>query len=354
MALLGLRSSISSTPLPLGTTALKVEGTSTTFGQNIVITSPVSENESPVLSQTPKATVSQLPPPVPAILESAIQESSIAPVDTPVVFEQNVSSLEETTNSSGDPFPLYGNSKLEIAVAAAGLTPTTPQRSTTASQTSPGSVQNVSPQYPLEGHAIVYGSILKDKKEQKRILSEAQKVDLSVALKSRRSESVVFNTLEEPQLEVDFFYNHFVGAEGSVEEQEDQSRDPLVKNRPYEVPRYIELKWNSTNVGVPLAGTEIEADKNKELRKGSFVVRGGVFGSDSSNFKDSSAKAEKNANPLQVDGKIKKLTDTHKIEEGFNTLANPKAFPNTVSIVVNTQEQDSVLSTIPYSSIKKI
>lgn len=365
----------------------KIEGTTTTFGQNIgelqieQETTPTSNTTtqsvagsvplsssppSTPLSTVPKSSVSLTPPPVSSPPgRTAQQFSSVVPEDTIVKVVQNIGELDTSVNKFGDISSLPCKAKSNIAVVAASsnasavavLPKSSFESPILSSEKSLASsfLGDFSRSFPrVEGSVVVKGSMLKTKEEQKKILNEAQKVDLSISLKSKRSESIELNTLEEPALELDFVYNYFVESEGSVEDQEDQSKDPLVKNPPYQVPRYVELKWNASNVSVPLAGTEKEVNKNKTIRKESFSNKKGVFGNGSSNFRDSSSKTKKNANPLFMDGKVKKMTDTHKLEDGFDTLVNSKAFPNKVSVVVGTQEQKSTLNTIPFTSIKKI
>jgi hypothetical protein len=360
----------------------KIEGTSTTYGQDITIL-PTVESDSSTIDAASRDGVS-VPISPTSVLTTQNREGSLSspaitdpeaavrnffgayvsplkvPVDTVVQIVQQ--SSDTPTTDSG----IFGgfNDRANIAVAAASTGDTDAVVSVSRGifgafgsgersidDTFLGNFINTSPNFPHT--AIVRGSIYKDNEEVKKALTEAQKVDLSITIKSKDSESIQMNTLKEPVLKSRVVYNYFIPTEGDVIEQEDQAKDPLLKNRPVDVPRYVELRWNMAQVTNPLAGTEKEVKKNADIRREYFGPRRGVAGLNSFNFKDSIASQRKRFSPINEDGVLKNIVDIHNPETAFRNTANSGLFANSVSMFLNTQQSRGTLSSIPFLSIRK-
>jgi hypothetical protein len=149
-------------------------------------------------------------------------------------------------------------------------------------------------------------------------------------------------------------YNFFEETEEDTDIQEDQNKDPLLTNKPMNVPRYVELKWNSVCTTELLAGTEETYSTNKQLRDDSFATKGGVTGHDSSNFKDSIQKRKKDSNLTIKNGKPSTTVDLHEIEKAMESVSNRRLFANAIAATVNTQNQNGVINQIPTKNIKKV
>lgn len=218
-----------------------------------------------------------------------------------------------------------------------------------------GSVQaNVSSFSPNTfEYATVLGSCIKSKEEIKKCLLESQKVDLSITLHSKRSESIDFNNLKIPKLEVNFLYNFFEQSEEDVLLQEDQNADPLLKNRPVDVPKYSNLLWESAQVTDRLTGTEDVVRKNSEIRRNIFDKPRGQFSISTTNLPFSSNSSQKRIEKINVDGLKRKIMEMHEPEKLFSAIANDSVFPNKVSITLNIGEQNAVVNSLPYTKISK-
>lgn len=89
-------------------------------------------------------------------------------------------------------------------------------------------------------------------------IAEALKVRSALAYKSKPSEQVVFNTLQEPKVRSNFVYNYFQANEKNIQEQEDlenefyKRKDEILSSKQAdksvllqdEPPKYIELTWD--------------------------------------------------------------------------------------------------------------
>ena len=205
--------------------------------------------------------------------------------------------------------------------------------------------------------AIVVGSNLKSKEQIKISLFEASKVDLSIALKSKESESIDFNCLKTPDLDLDFEYNFFTETEEDIVEEEDPAKDPLLEERAIDVPRYIELRWNMTQVTEPLTNSEQMNQKEdpsiKQLKSEAFKKRRGVTGFSKFLPQAEIVRSKKRVKPLMRDGFSVELPELHDPERVFNSISNHKVFPNSVPTVINVETQKSVVSTLPLIKITK-
>lgn len=199
--------------------------------------------------------------------------------------------------------------------------------------------------------AIVLGSSLKSKEEVKKVLTEAQKVDLMISLKSKESEEIEFNSLKEVQPDLEFTYNFFTQDESDVSTQEDQSQDPLLKNDIYNVPRYVELSWTPVGVTEEMSSDEIDDSTDtsevRKLRRETFSKKKGVSGFNSTNFKNSYEKSKKRANPRKKDGVDVEIVDMHQLDVAMDSTSNKNVFSNSVTAVFSTEDQNDVIDTLP-------
>ena len=310
----------------------KVEGTSTTYGQNIQTLSPGS---SPVAAPLSTASAAQ---------DTIVQVETITPAQT-VASQAESSQLLQGEASVN--IAMTDVSQSNIAMIAAS----SESGNTSISVSAPGMSQADS-QVQIEGSpllqsVVVPGSAYKTKEEIRKILTEAQKVNLSISLKSPRSDSVDINLLKIPTLQAKMVYNFFEVDEEDIVTQEDQSKDPLLRRKPIDVPRYVEISWNIAETTEPLSETEIGYNKNKLLRQDAFSTKGGVSGYSSTAFKSSVSKSEKDNIPFSKDGVQFSLVDGNNLEKGFDSTVNKQSFANTMSAVINVDHQSEVLTRVP-------
>lgn len=304
---------------------------------------------------SPRAPVSKLPPPAQALANLGI----IKPIIKKVPQEKKIKFVCRTEDVNVDVlgrvrFPPRIRSNLAVAAASAnkGATVFLPKNKCKKRDVRPDSltgnvindVVKVAPK--LEETAVLIPSTIKSELEIKEALEEAQKVDLTITLKSQKSESIELNTLKVPILETDFVYNFFEEDEEDIISQEDQENDPLLENRPIDTPRYNELRWDILTVTEPLTGTELEIAKNKEERN-IFAERRGTVGHASNSFRDSIEKKKKRVAPVNRDGVKRKFVDIHAPEKAFKHIGNRKVFANSIPAVLNTVNSRSNIFGFP-------
>jgi hypothetical protein len=350
----------------------KQEGTSTTYGQNISVVASAKTVASTTTSQAKGAgttpsehNITQSVPVAKPIVTNdvpfvsspveIVHNTPIVPQDTIVKVVQSVEQVK--SNLLGNVSIVNDTSKSNIAIVAVSNNSNAVAVVPPKSIISPPDVQtnivapilnvvsNVTPN--VTDMVVVKGSGYKTKDEQKTSLSEAKKVDLSISMKSLDSESVEFNTLKIPDLLVNFVYNFFEETEEDLDIQEDQLKDPLLLNKPVDVPRYATFSWNPIKVTETLTGTEAVTNKNKDMRNETFASKKGTISYNSSNFKDSVSKSKKDINNIVRNGVDVKIVDVHSVEVGFDSIANQKSFSNTLSTTVNVQSQKNVINNLP-------
>jgi hypothetical protein len=262
---------------------------------------------------------------------------------TRVKFVSQTDKLRRAVDRFGNVSSLSCKAKSNIASAAAssnrGATVVLPEDRLSTDppndlfQTLLGSIARVTPK--VEEFVLVEGSFVKSKESIREALIEAQKVDLSISLKSKRSESIEVNTLKTPNLEAKLVYNFFTEDEEDVEVQEDQSRDPLLTQKPYNVPRYVDLRWSPTVVTEQITAVQKQAKKNEAIRKESFFLPKGVQSKKSENFSQSTSRAKKRERPLVRDGVRQRITDIHNLNKAFDSVNNRRRFANSIPAVLN-------------------
>jgi len=188
-----------------------------------------------------------------------------------------------------------------------------------------------------------------------KAVKEAIKVDLSVTLRSKKSEVVEFNKLQVPEPTVKMTYNFFSPNERNVEQQEDQLRDPLTaKPTPTtnDLPRYVELTWDSISVKNQVPQSAITAKLNEELRARSFAQVGGNSTKKSGELPNSVEKNKKRTKIYVVDGTTRTVVDLHDQERAFDGIGNNTAFPNTLNVIMNTSARSTRISSLPYAHVR--
>ena len=363
---------------------VKIEGTSTTYGQNIQFPPVTEDSVHPTSQQTSEGTpfnqsytrsssLSSVLRVIRSIIPSSIPsfgfqskrrgKPRVSPQHTLVRVVQKVNQLEEAVSEIGTLTNFSCKVKSSVAVAAASSNANTvvvlPFRGLKLSSLRPTSLVRTALNVAalsvpnIQETAVVIGSEVKTKEEIKEILTEAQKVDLVISLKSPMSEKLDINFIKIPAMEVDFVYNFFTENEEDVESQEDQSNDPLLTNRPIDTPRYVELKWSVADITEPIAGTENVFFENKAFRRSVFSHNKGVSGHNSTNFNNSVFKSRKIYKLLNRDGLIKTIVDIHAPEKAFNSIANEKVFANSVCAVVNTRSQSGEIGSLPFAPTRQ-
>jgi len=350
----------------------KTEGTSRTWGQSISETGTV---ENTGATQTTQAAVggvnvfgvaSATTPLSPLSAAPPVRDRSNSPDNSeppegvvPVVPVDTVVEIIKNTAVNGVGSNLGCKAISDIAMAAASSNNATAIVSDKEFVASlPRSLQgqilaSVSTVVPnTSTKVVVAGSSVNTKDDIKKALTEAQKIDLSITLRSKKSEKVEFNNVKRPVLQADFVYNYFTKDEGDIETQEDQTRDPLLKRRPVDVPRYVSLQWGVTEVTAPLRGTEEVSKKNSKMKQDVFSKPGGSFSTTSTKIPFSAVQQAKNKQPYIRDGVTKSIVDAHKPDVVFSSLSNGQVFPNSVSVTVNTNKQKRIVDRIPSLQLK--
>jgi len=180
---------------------------------------------------------------------------------------------------------------------------------------------------------IVAGSSYKPIEEIKEILTEAQKIDMMITLKSKDSEALEFNNLKEAQLESKFVYNFFSASEGDVESQEDPAQDPYLKSSIFNVPRYVKLTWEPAMITEPLSQEELEiTPKIEELKREIFTEE----------------RTENTHIPLlNRDGFNMEITDMHRLDLAIQSTSNRNVFANSLSAILNLNRSPNFINLLP-------
>jgi len=337
----------------------KIEGTSQTFGQLIIsnqnYASPTAAQTTQAIEGSIKSNTASTAESIDSTIGGSVasnrlaESSSVVPVDVLVEVVQNTASNSTAISS---------DKKTSIAMAAASgqSRPTAVvdadnvvDRALTTNSLL-GGVATVVPN--VVEYVTVLGSSVKTQDEIREALTEAQKIDLSITLRSQKSEAIEFNTLKKPGMSTKFLYNFFSGSETNIQEQEDQSKDPLLTKRPVDTPRYVDLRWAVTEVTEPLAGTEGVVRQNAALRRQVFSQPRGQMSLSTNLMPFSVEKKKKILEPYKRDGLSKKVVDMHEPEKIFSALANDGMFSNKVSMKIETSTQDSVIDEVPYKQVK--
>ena len=166
-------------------------------------------------------------------------------------------------------------------------------------------------------------------------LRQYSKIDLSIAFKSKESDSLEFNTLQPAQQQAKFVYQHWIDRESDLVTQEDPGKDPLLTQRLRDVPRYIELYWEPVHTLEQTTENEISKDQETEKTKdAAFGVPRGVGNASNSVTQKPIDNSLKNLN-LSSNGITKgKLVDVHEIEKGFDSVSNKHEFVNSIAVVL--------------------
>jgi len=242
------------------TSTAKAGGLSSFLGDFSSATSSPESSKSSFLNEYKKLTTNSSTPPFGTSNQSLTSNNKTikVPYFTTVKIYQRTDQLEDAINSFGSISNLPCKIKSNAAIAAASSNNNAAiivSNNSLISQSPSkknyfgyilGNFSKVIPN--VEEHILVPGSTIKSKEEVKRALTEAQKVDLTISLKSKTSESIEFNGLKTPGLDATLRYNFFTEDEEDILTQEDPDRDPLLTNKPISVPRYVELNWGNIEV----------------------------------------------------------------------------------------------------------
>ena len=196
-----------------------------------------------------------------------------------------------------------------------------------------------SPFSTTEETITVLDSATLSKEQVFKVLTEAQKIDMTVTLKSKESDPLEFNSLQIPQQEAIFVYQHWSKNESDITAEEDPSKDPLLTQRLREVPRYIELRWESLSVIDQTTENHISQDSSAEkIKEAAFRNPRGIGNLANSITPKPIGNSSKNLN-MTNDGTVKgKIVDIHEIEKGFDSVSNRHEFVNSVSTVIKVQQ----------------
>ena len=272
-----------------------------------------------------------------------VQNSQIKPGITPSITTVNI--LQTATSGQNN----IDKTKSQIALAASSNN--TDNVSIVMKNSESDSILNVGSVTNTESiTATVIGSTLKTKDEIKAILTEAQKADLSVCLKSKDSEKIEFNTMKIPELQLNFKYQFFVNDESNIAAQEDPLRDPLLGKGIKEVPKFVELRWDIVEVSEELTDEELgssETPQAIDIKEKAFKEPRGVSGYFAKNFNNSFNKSAKKLNLININENVKaEITDIHKLDKAFDSVSNEKTFSNSINVSVNTKKNSDLFDVL--------
>src|SRR3990167_3259520 len=155
----------------------------------------------------------------------------------------------------------------------------------------------------------VLGSNFNSSAEIQNALLESIKIDNLTTIKSLESEKIDLNFLQQPDLNsAKLIYNFFDENETDVLNQEDLSQDPLLNEKPIDVPMYVELRWDIISAKEPLS----EEERLPELvaaKRSIFYSARGVVTDKKIGFKSDPSKKLKDFSSLKKDGLSKEIVD---------------------------------------------
>ena len=170
------------------------------------------------------------------------------------------------------------------------------------------------------------------------ILKQSQKTDLFITLKSQDSVSLEYNNLQDPIMESKFIYNFWDKNESDISSQEDPSQDPLATQNLKDVPRYVEIRWESISVIEQITENIMPDDKETEgLREEVFASPRGVSNLNNTTNQNQPNLFLKNLNLRKVGHGKSKTTDIHNLEKGFGAASNNKN--NFIRISAESKEE---------------
>lgn len=256
----------------------------------------------------------------------------------------NVNILSTTGEGETD----LETAKAQIAIAAANNNNTAIVLKSEESINVLNNIGSVSNTGPLI--ATVINSAIKTKDEIKNILSEAQKVDLSISLKSKESEKIELNTIKIPELRTKFIYQFWEQNESDIFLQEDPGKDPLLNETLKNVPKYVEMQWDAVEVNEELTDEELGSSEAKEalwLKQKAFQEPRGILGYINKNFKNSFDKSSKKFNLINLNESVKtEIVDIHRLDKAFDSISNEKTFSNTIQISINVNKNNKLFGVL--------
>jgi len=228
--------------------------------------------------------------------------------------------------------------------------------------------------YKTEETSITYGqktfndlpSSIKEKTLEESIYSskdeieisqqEAKKIDSVLSVSSLYSNVVQFNFIKVPQLTSKFYYNFYVKEEDDISSNEDQSKDPLIKNTIDKVPRYVHLIWDSTFTTNELQSESELKQEQKNNKDFYFKKPKGNISSNFTNNKGSYFDFKKNISNMKTEDGTIKLVDSDDQEKGFMSISNKYTYKNNIiSIVkkgVSQTQKSKILELLRKKSIQ--
>jgi hypothetical protein len=104
----------------------------------------------------------------------------------------------------------------------------------------------------IKNTALVVGSSYKTPTDLIPIISDSSKLLLNITLKSKESDTVEYNKLEQLAIKTKLVYNFYDPDETNIATQEDQNQDPLLSSPLGNVPRYVVLSWDVAMLNNPI------------------------------------------------------------------------------------------------------
>lgn len=180
---------------------------------------------------------------------------------------------------------------------------------------------------------VVAGSSYKAPEEIQEILTEAQKIDMMIVLKTKDSEALEFNNIKEVQMEAKFTYNFFSASEADIESQEDPAQDPYLKADLFSVPRYVKLSWEPVMITEPLSQEETTITPEiEELKREVF---------------EEERTESTHIPPLIQEGIPMEVIDMHRLDIAIQSTSNKDVFSNTLAAVLDLRRSPNFIDSLP-------
>lgn len=334
----------------------KTEGTSQTVGQHIVVSStPVISSAIPLVSVSAGPTVTAATTvniSIPAKTGQSVTQASFVSdaarngsVSGPVVTDvSKVGIFFAAAGASATTLaiPLAPGTLADALAGNAGVVDLAPAGaadilSSDVVETTTETVIETSP--IVETTVTVLDSETLPKEQVIKVLTEAQKIDLTITMKSKESDPLEFNAIQIPQQEAVFVYQQWAEDELDLVSQEDPAKDPLLTQTLRSVPRYVELRWESLNVIEQTTENEVSRNAETERTK-EFAFRNarGIGNLANSVTPKPIGNSSKNLNMSNNGTTEGKIIDIHEIEKGFDSVSNRHEFVNSVPTIIKVPQ----------------
>ena len=192
------------------------------------------------------------------------------------------------------------------------------------------------------------------KEEVLKVLTESQKADLSIAIRSKSSDPIEYNTLKVPQPHGTFIYRYWEIDEARINIQEDPALDPLLNKKLNSIPKFVDIKWDSTEVSEQISENKIsKTQETTSLSDTVFRDPRGSSRSSNGSIPNPISRFFKNLNLVKEDSMKGKIVDIHEIEKAFDSVSNKHEFVGAVFVKAEAINSSDVFTLDSLDLIKK-